>query len=190
MRFVILFGPQAVGKMTIGQHLAARTGMKLFHNHMSIELVTALFEYASPSGQRLIELIRREVFEEASRSENGLSGLIFTYVWAFDLPSEREYIEGISRLFRERGAEICWVELEADVEERRRRNTTENRLLHKPSKRNIEWSDNELVESHQKHRLNSLPGEITEPYYMRLNTTQIEPDEAAARIIAHFKMDK
>ncbi|MCL9661869.1 AAA family ATPase [Paenibacillus hunanensis] len=190
MRFVILFGPQAVGKMTIGQQLAACTGMKLFHNHMSIELVTALFEYASPSGQRLIELIRREVFEEASRSENGLSGLIFTYVWAFDLPSEREYIEGISCLFRERGAEICWVELEADVEERRRRNTTENRLLHKPSKRNIEWSDNELVESHQKYRLNSLPGEITEPYYMRLNTTQIEPDEAAAQIIAHFKMDK
>ncbi len=190
MRFVILFGPQAVGKMTIGQQLAARTGMKLFHNHMSIDLVTALFEYASPSGQRLIELIRREVFEEASRSENGMIGLIFTYVWAFNMPSEREYIEGISQLFRERGAEICWVELEADLEERQRRNTTENRLLHKPSKRNIEWSEHDLLDSHRIHRLNSLPGEITEPHYMRLDTTHIEPDEAAQRIIEHFGMEK
>ncbi|MFD1885525.1 shikimate kinase [Paenibacillus wenxiniae] len=190
MRFVILFGPQAVGKMTIGQQLAAQTGMKLFHNHMSIELVTALFDYASPAGQRLIGLIRREVFEEASRIENGMTGLIFTYVWAFDMPSEREYIEQISGLFRERGAEICWVELEADLNERCRRNTTDNRLLHKPSKRNIEWSNNELLDSHRIHRLNSFPGEITEPYYMRLDTTHIEPDEAAARIIAHFDMDK
>ncbi|WP_322904764.1 AAA family ATPase [Paenibacillus campi] len=189
MRLVIIFGPQAVGKMTVGQQLAARTGMKLFHNHMSIELVTALFDYASPSAQRLIQRIRHEVFQEAALGESGMNGLIFTYVWAFDMPSDREYIEHVTRLFQNHGADICWVELEADVEERRRRNTTDNRLTHKPSKRNIAWSDNELLESHRTHRLNSLPGEITEPYYLRLHTTQMEPDEVAARIMAHFGIE-
>ncbi len=33
MKFILLFGPQAVGKMTIGQELAKITDLKLLHNH-------------------------------------------------------------------------------------------------------------------------------------------------------------
>ena len=44
MKLVIIFGPHAVGKMTVGQELAKRTGLKLFHNHMTIEVVSDLFE--------------------------------------------------------------------------------------------------------------------------------------------------
>jgi len=40
---VIIIGPHAVGKMTVGQELAKLTGLKLFHNHMSIELVRKFF---------------------------------------------------------------------------------------------------------------------------------------------------
>ena len=39
MKLVIIIGPPAVGKMTIGQALEKITDLKLFHNHMSIELV-------------------------------------------------------------------------------------------------------------------------------------------------------
>lgn len=44
MNLVIIFGPHAVGKMTVGQELAKLTGYKLFHNHMTIEVVAALFD--------------------------------------------------------------------------------------------------------------------------------------------------
>ena len=43
MKFVLLFGPQAVGKMTIGHELEKVTDLKLFHNHMTIELVQPYF---------------------------------------------------------------------------------------------------------------------------------------------------
>jgi shikimate kinase len=43
MKLVILFGPPAVGKMTVGQQLANLTGFKLFHNHMTIELALNFF---------------------------------------------------------------------------------------------------------------------------------------------------
>ena len=33
---VIILGPHAVGKMTVGQKLAEITDLRLFHNHMSI----------------------------------------------------------------------------------------------------------------------------------------------------------
>ncbi len=47
MKFVLLFGPQAVGKMTVGQELERLTGLKLFHNHMTIDLVAPFFSYGS-----------------------------------------------------------------------------------------------------------------------------------------------
>ena len=43
MKLVLIFGPQAVGKMTVGQELAKITGLKLFHNHMTIDLVSNFF---------------------------------------------------------------------------------------------------------------------------------------------------
>jgi hypothetical protein len=45
-KFVFIFGPQAVGKMTVGQELAKVTGLKLFHNHMTIDLLEPLFGFS------------------------------------------------------------------------------------------------------------------------------------------------
>ena len=33
MKLVLLVGSGAVGKMTVGQALAKKTGLRLFHNH-------------------------------------------------------------------------------------------------------------------------------------------------------------
>jgi len=39
MNLVIIFGPLTIGKMTVGQELENITALKLFHNHMTIEMV-------------------------------------------------------------------------------------------------------------------------------------------------------
>src|SRR6478609_1796542 len=86
MKFVHIFGPQAVGKMTVGQELAKITELKLFHNHMTNDLVSHFFDYSTKEGKRLVKLFRQEIFEEASKSD--LYGMIFTYVWMFNLESD------------------------------------------------------------------------------------------------------
>lgn len=43
--FIMICGPQAVGKMTVGQELAKLTGYKLFYNHMTIEMLRLIFDY-------------------------------------------------------------------------------------------------------------------------------------------------
>ncbi|MEF2247203.1 AAA family ATPase [Paenibacillus sp. IITD108] len=184
MKFIIIFGPQAVGKMTVGQHLADMTSFKLFHNHMSIEFVAPFFNYGTPSGKRLVNLIRQEMFEEASKSD--MKGFIFTYVWGFDLQSDWDYVKQISELFESRGGTVYLVELEADFEERIKRNKTENRLSNKPTKRDIERSERDLKTTYENHRLNSNPGEITSNNYMRINNTDLEPDIVAAKIKEYF----
>lgn len=64
MKLVLIFDPQAVGKMTIGQELAKVTDLKLFHNHMTIDLVGHFFGYGTTEGKRLVNLFRQEIFEE------------------------------------------------------------------------------------------------------------------------------
>ena len=64
MKFVMIIGPQAVGKMTVGQELAKITGLKLFHNHMTIELVRLIFDYDKIAYRKMNKLIRDEVFKE------------------------------------------------------------------------------------------------------------------------------
>lgn len=48
-KLIIITGPQAVGKMTVGQELSRMTNFKLFHNHMSIDLVNHFFSYIKTS---------------------------------------------------------------------------------------------------------------------------------------------
>ena len=50
-KLVLLTGPQAVGKMTVGQELAKITGLKLFHNHMTIDLALKFLIIAPKKGK-------------------------------------------------------------------------------------------------------------------------------------------
>ncbi|MFD0050953.1 AAA family ATPase [Actinomycetes bacterium NPDC127524] len=184
MKFVLIFGPQAVGKMTVGQELADITDLKLFHNHMTIDLVNPFFDYGTKEGNRLVSLFRQEIFEEVSKSD--LYGLIFTYVWAFDLQEDWDYVSKISAIFESRGGSVYYVELEADLEERLKRNKSPNRLEHKPTKRNIENSEADLKSSAQKYRLNSLKGEIKKGNYLKINNTNLSPKETAKIIKEEF----
>ncbi|MFC4321271.1 AAA family ATPase [Litchfieldia salsa] len=186
MRFVLVFGPQAVGKMTVGQELAKITDLKLFHNHMTIDLVGHFFDYGTKEGRRLVNLFRQEIFEEVSKSN--LYGMIFTYLWAFDMQEDWDYVHHVSRLFESRGATVYYVELEADLEERLERNKSANRLEHKPSKRVIKSSEDRLKKSMEKYRLNSLEGEITFSNYLKINNTNLNAEEVAMIIKEKFEL--
>lgn len=186
MKLIMLIGPQAVGKMTVGQELEKITGLKLFHNHMTIELVTPFFSYGTEQGKKLVHSFRMQIFEEVAKSD--LEGLIFTWIWRFDLKEEEEYYNMVTDIFRKQGAEVYLVELEADLEERIKRNETENRLNNKPTKRNIEWSKNDLIKGAKNYRLNSLPGEVKEKNYLRINNTNISAKEVARMIKENFNL--
>lgn len=84
-------------------------------------------------------MFRNELFEEVSKSD--LYGMIFTYVWAFDLQSDWDYINHVVSIFESKGAAVYFVELEAELDERLERNKSPHRLEHKPKKRDIEWSE-------------------------------------------------
>lgn len=184
-KFVFIFGPQAVGKMTVGQELAHLTGLKLFHNHMTIDLLEPLYGFG-PEMWRLATLFRRQIFDSFSQSDQ--YGMIFTKVWYFDKQADWDEVASMCELFRSRGIEVFFVELEADVQERLYRNKTEQRLEHKPTKRNFEQSEHHLLSSLAEHRLTSRVGEIQTENYLRINNTKMDAIEVARAIQNEFKL--
>lgn len=185
---VIIIGPHAVGKMTVGQELAKITDLRLFHNHMSIELTRKLFApNEKEEFQELNHAIRQKVFDIFSK--RNLPGLIFTYMCAFDVIDNINYIENLITQFESNGADCYVVELSADFEERLVRNKSENRLLHKESKRNIEWSESEMRKTSEKYRLNSYDGEVL-PFknYIKIDNTTKSAEEVAKIIKETFKI--
>jgi len=185
MKFVLLFGPQAVGKMTVGHELEKSTELKLFHNHMTIELLAPYFGF-NREMWRLVNKFREEIFEAAATSD--MYGMIFTYVWGFDLQSDWEYVDKICKIFEDRGVEIFFVELEADLEERVERNKTPHRLEHKPTKRDIARSEQDLRRTMEQHRLNSFEGEIKREHYIKINNTNLTAFEVAEIIKSKFNL--
>ena len=185
MKFVLIFGPQAVGKMTVGQELQKKTDLKLFHNHMTIELLEPFFGFSTEMW-KLSDLFRREIFKAVSESKQ--EGLIFTYVWAFDQQGDWDYIDSICELFESKGATIYFVELASEIEERLERNKSSHRLEHKPTKRNVDLSEKELKATMKIHRLNSLEGEIKREHYIKLTNTTLSAEETAEIIKGRFNL--
>ena len=181
---VIIFGPPAVGKMTVGRELSKRTGLKLFHNHMTIEPLLELFDFGSPPFSRLLREFRRRIFEEVAADRG--PGLIFTYVWALDEPEDHDHLARLARPFERQGARICYAELFAPTPVLVERNREPDRLLAKPSKRDVKHSEARLLESLDAYRLSSGGEFPFEGEYLYIDNTALTAAQAAQEICGHF----
>ena len=185
MKFVLICGAAAVGKMTVGQELAKITDLRLFHNHMSIELALDVFGRGN-FHNTVIKRIRTAIFEEFAKSDN--YGMIHTLLMAFCQQSDWDYVEEVFNIFREQNAEIYFVELHASQDVRLWRNETENRLQNKASKRDIEGSKQRMLHEDGNYRLVSNDGEVPFENYIKIDNTNLAPEVVAKMIKDRFEL--
>ena len=183
MKLLFMIGDAAVGKMTVGQELMKITDLRLFHNHMTIEPVIEIF---GKYDGKTISQIREVVFKNFAASDN--YGMIFTYMWAFDCKDDWDYVEHVKEIFKPYDTEFYYVELIAPQEVRLQRNATENRLNYKASKRDIELSNQRLINDDKNYRCVSYEGEITFDNYLRIDNSDKEPAEVARLIKEAFNL--
>jgi len=184
MKFIILFGPLAVGKMTVGQELEKITGLKLFHNHMTIEFLLPFFKMSSKSFKKLVNSYRIQFFEEVVKSD--LEGIIFTYVWELDQKADHDFIDTIVEIFKKENASVYYVELEASIEARLKRNKSANRIKHKPSKIDIEKSEAELLETDRDYITNTGTIKFNRDNYLKIHNTELNAAQVAKLIKEEF----
>jgi len=69
MRLLFLYGPPAVGKLTIAKELAWRSGYVLFHNQLTVDFAQQVFPWGSEEYVELVDTLRLNVFERAARGD-------------------------------------------------------------------------------------------------------------------------
>ena len=182
---LVVCGPQAVGKMTVAECLRDRLRYNMMMNHDSIEVSDRIFGFNTPAQREFNRFFREMAFELAVKHD---VDLIFTYVCAFDDPQEKAYLSGLSDLFTSCGGRFYFVELSARLEIRLERNETPHRMERKASKRDVAWSRANLLSDAQTYRLNSLEGETWFENHLKIDNSDLSPEEVADRIIRRFHL--
>lgn len=113
MKLVFIFGRPAVGKLTVGRALAAKTGARLFHNHLTVNLVLAVCDFGTPAFVALRERIWMDVFRQAMADKVPL--MIFTFNPENSVP--QAFIDGLFAEIAASGGEVIPVELTASEPE-------------------------------------------------------------------------
>jgi hypothetical protein len=116
MKLIFLHGAPAVGKLTVARELAQLTGFRLFHNHLTVDLVSSLFAFGSEPFIRLREQTWLACFAEAARTG---TSLIFTF--NPERTVRPDFIQKTLAVVTAAGGVVVFVELtcaEAELERR------------------------------------------------------------------------
>jgi AAA domain len=117
MELVFLHGPPGVGKLTVSRELQRLTGFRLFHNHLTVDMVGAVFDFHSEPFAQLREEFWLRVMTRAA--QEGLPGLIFTFV--FEPTVAPGFFDRLKTAVEAVGGVVRPVELRCDAEENARR---------------------------------------------------------------------
>lgn len=194
MSLIVIIGPQAVGKMTVGKELEKRIDGKLLFNHQTIDLYADFLGFTSETF-RLSDVTRINLFESFVKNPetNLTKSIIFTVLINFDSPDDVDFLQRFSSIFLNAKQKVYFAGLSADIETRLTRNTHAERLKAKPSKRNIEFSRNELIKSVENYLLDSSIEELNRLFpqvsSMTVDNSDLSPVEVADRIIKEFKLN-
>ncbi|QCI66946.1 shikimate kinase [Phreatobacter stygius] len=116
MQLVFLHGPPASGKLTIARELAGTTGFALFHNHLIVDAVAAVFPFGSDAFVRL-----REAFWLATLGEAARAGRSTIFTFQPEPTVAPDFAERVRRVVGEAGGEVIFVRLTlaADLQDAR-----------------------------------------------------------------------
>ena len=67
---VFLYGPPAVGKLTVARAIADRLPYKILHNHVTIDAVTEVLPFGSDTFWRVVGRFRRDLVAAAADREH------------------------------------------------------------------------------------------------------------------------
>lgn len=175
MDLIFIHGPVGAGKLTVAQALSEQTGLRLFHNHMTVDAVSAVFDFGTAPFVRLREQIWLSFFGEAA--QHGTS-LIFTF--APERTVRPEFVSDAVAVVENRGGRICFVRLTCPDREIERRVDQPSRAAH--------GKITSLDFLRQLRNEGAFDYPELPDSGLTLDTSRISPAEAAERIQAFFSL--
>jgi gluconate kinase len=172
VKLVFIYGLPGTGKFTVAKELAALTGYKLFHNHLTVDLAASLFPHGSEAYMEYVRALRLEAFARAAAAD---VNLIFTFWYsAISQPSVERYRETIEAA----GGEVLFVHLHCRADILETRVVSESRLG---------WKIDSVPELRsalaEYGTADTIPGT-----HLRIDTSDLAPIGAARQIVTHFHL--
>ena len=105
MQLIFIYGNPGTGKFTVARELAKITGLKLFHNHLTVDLAATLFEHGTDAYFQYVQSLRLEAFKRAAKAN---ISLIFTYWYSSDAQAS---VELYKQTIESHGGKVFFVRL-------------------------------------------------------------------------------
>ncbi len=175
MNLVFLHGLPGVGKLTVARELEALVGYRVFHNHLTVDLVSSVFDF----GTRPFRDLREEIWLTILRRAlaEGVEGLVFTF--AFEKTVGEDFVPRVVEMFESGGGRVMFVSLRCATEAQKGRLGAPSRSAYG------KLTSLELFEElsaagtiFTRERIGSDD--------LILDNTHLSPEESARRIAEHF----
>lgn len=127
MRLVLIFGPPASGKSTIGKELHTLSSYKFFHNHLVVDTVLSLFDFGTAPFVKMREHLWNSLLDEAISAK--IPGVIFTFNPENSVPTN--YISDLIERLEAQGAEVSLIKITCPENVIEQRIDTPSRHEHK-----------------------------------------------------------
>ena len=106
---MFLYGPPAVGKLTVARAIADSLPYKILHNHVTIDAVTGVLPWGSDAFWRVVGRFRRDLVAAAAENID----LIYTFVFA---PGDEQHVADIVLPYEKAGGTVLFVQLLAPLD--------------------------------------------------------------------------
>jgi len=171
MKLIFLHGAAASGKLTTARALQARLGYPVFHNHLTVNLLTTIFPFGSEPFVRLREQIWLSVISDAARTGRSV---IFTFAPESTVPWG--FPDRLQAAVEDNGGRLCSVRLEVSEQ------TQEARIGNASRVEAGKLSDLELLRAGRQDRrpVEEPPADLT------IDTDRSDPAASAQTIISTF----
>lgn len=179
VKIIILHGAPAVGKLTVAQALAQKTGYVILHNHLTIDLALLIFPFGSTKFHQLLQRLRFLMLKEAAKED--CPGMIWT-TGLPNVPEVRASYRRLDRFAKKHNGSTYYVHLVCDFEEQKKRVKGNSRKKFqkrqsitqlKKTMREVDYSSGHIGDSS-----------------MRIDNTQLSPQQVSELIIKHFHLRK
>jgi shikimate kinase len=171
-RLIFLYGPPAVGKLTVARAIAERGEFRVLHNHVTFDAVAEVLPVGTPTFWEALDKVRLDLVRAAARE--GID-LVYTFVFA---PGDERHIDDVVSAYESAGGAVMFVQLVAPPDELRRRVSDASRAVH--NKIRDAASLDTVLREHDVYA--SIPGRES----LTIDAATMSPEEAASRIVEHI----
>ena len=179
---VFIYGPMAVGKLTVATILSKKLGYKLSHNHLLNNFVSAVFTYKTPQYYAMTERLRDDLLENATRAK---INLVTTHCYAHNFISttglsDPKYVQTLEKKLTKLGARFLPVHLKASNKE------LLNRVSNNSRKQFRKLTDKKIMREHILNRDWQTSPKLKNN--LVIDNTKLSPNKVSEMIIQHFKL--